>query len=294
MADHPYASGEYARALGYIGRSIPLAEWGAFVVARPISTGGEDAVGPYPLTVFADGADIGAGLAHLRQQGLVSVVLVPDPFASPDHDVLAKSFHVCRPFKKHAVIDLTISPYNPTRHHRDRIRRGHRRCAVQIVNLSDRIEVWENLYRNLIDRHSIAGAALLSPSYFSEIANDKRFITFEASVGPDICGMTIWFEFNGIGYSHLTAFDAKGYANGAGYALNDAAITHFQSCTVINLGGGAGLTDAVDDGLLSFKRGFANRDVTALLCGAILDETQYERLSVGREADFFPIYRGPR
>jgi hypothetical protein len=94
-------------------------------------------------------------------------------------------------------------------------------------------------------------------------------------------------------YNHLTAADATGYANGASFALYDAAIGHFAGAGVINLGGGAGGGDDPTGGLFAFKQGFANSQATAMLCGAVLDRPRYEALSTGHGDGFFPAYRGP-
>ena len=104
--------------------------------------------------------------------------------------------------------------------------------------------------------------------------------------------MTLWFEHAGVVYNHLTASNAAGYANGANFALYAAAIDHFAGAAVMNLGGGAGFEDDPDDGLAAFKRGFANAETRALLCGAVLDAERYAALRAGRQTAFFPAYRG--
>jgi hypothetical protein len=105
--------------------------------------------------------------------------------------------------------------------------------------------------------------------------------------------MTIWCEHAGVAVSHLTAANTLGYANGANYALNAAAIAHFGGAAMVDLGGGAGLVDDPDDGLAQFKRGFANAEAVAYLCGAVLDPARYAALAAGGPAPgFFPAYRG--
>ena len=116
---------------------------------------------------------------------------------------------------------------------------------------------------------------------------------FAAYVGDEVVGMAIRFAAEGVIYYHLSAVSAAGYASGAAYGLMAAALEHFTGCGVVHLGGGAGSGDG-SDGLAAFKRGFANGEVMAHVCGAVLDRAAYDRLSGGRaEAGFFPAYRAP-
>jgi hypothetical protein len=290
---HPYASEVYAEALEGLGRPVPIPEWESFVLARPIRGGLEDGVGPYPRTPIAAEADLLAGLERLRAAGLVSLVLVPDPLASPDPARMAKTFQLCRPFKSHVLIDRAAGPYAPTKHHADRIRRGRRRCRVELVALASKMEGWGELYGGLIERHAITGPAAFSDPYFPVLAQMSQITCLAAFVGDSLAAMTLWFEHAGVAVSHLTAANALGYAHGANYALNDAAIEHFAEAQVIDLGGAAGAADDPADGLFQFKRGFGNAQIQAFLCGAVLDPARYDDLTTGRgPTSFFPAYRG--
>jgi hypothetical protein len=289
---HPLASAAYAEGLAGREAVIAIPEWGSHLIRRPIASGRDDAIGIYPLQVFGRGADMAGGLARLAGQGLVSAVMVPDPLLCPAGD-MARTFEVCRPFKTHYLIDSARGAFAPSKHHRDRIRRGQRRCEILQVGLSDHLQDWTALYAGLIDRHAISGAATFSPGYFAMLAATPAVAAFAAFVDGTCAGMTLWFEAEGVVYNHLTAANALGYANGANFVLYDAAIRHFEGRGVMNLGGGAGFSDA-EDGLVAFKRGFANSEVRAHLCGAVLDPEAYAALSDGRSADaFFPAYRAP-
>lgn len=290
---HVYASAAYAESLAHIGRAVDVAPWGGFVLAREISGGGEDLTGAYPLASLAADARLRDGLDALAAAGFVSVVLVPDPLRGPAQAAWAQAFDLCQPFKTHYLIEPGQG-YAPTKHHRDRIRRGARRCAVEIVALGDHLAEWRDLYAGLAARRAIGGPAAFSEASFAAMARDARFTAFAARFEGRIVAMTIWFACDGVVYNHLTAADAEGYANGAVYALYDAAVARFGGEGVINLGGGAGFADNADDGLATFKRGFANARVKALLCGAVLDRARYAALSQGVQTDFFPAYRAPR
>lgn len=298
-SDHPYAAAGYAEALaGEPGRVIEAPEWGSRLLSRALpdgcgAPGLRDAAGVYPMTPIAADADLAGGLRRLSGEGLVSLVFVPDPLASPPPDRLRSAFGFCRPFKTHYLIDRSTAPYAPSKHHRDRIRRGHRRCRVETSPLAERLEAWTALYAGLVERRAITGAAAFGPAYFAALAREPRIVAFAAFVGEALGGMTLWFAYEGVAYNHLTAANALGYANGASYALYDAAIAHFSATgAIINLGGCAGPRDDPEDGLAAFKRGFANSAMQAHLCGAVLDPARYAALSAGRAGDgYFPAYR---
>ncbi len=294
MNRHPYATEAYARALaaGDGLRPIDVPEWASFVLARPVAGDGEDAAGPYPRTPLGAEADLEAGLRRLADENLVSVVLVTDPLSAPLPHRLTAAFDPCRPFKTHQLIDRARGAYAPSRHHRYEIRRAFSRCATKRVDLAVMLEPWITLYNGLIDRRAITGAATFSPAYFAMLAQDPTFVAFAATAEDRLVAMAIWFEHQGAVYNHLGASSEAGYAAGAGYALYDAAIAHFADAAVIDLGGGAGTADNPDDGLARFKRGFANSQAEALLCGVVFDRARYERLADGRRTSFFPAYRG--
>lgn len=287
---HPYATDAYADALSFVGPAVSTPEWSGFVLARPIDGGGVDALGPYPRTPLPPTTDLAAGLERLRGGGLVSVVLVPDPLLTPDNGRLAAAFEVCRPFKTHLLVDRARA-FAPSKHHRDEIRRGIRRCVVETVSLARELETWRALYNRLVARHEIVGVANFPDHYFEVLAGMKSITAFAAHVGGEIAAMSLWVEHAGVAISHLAAANELGYANSANYALYATAIEHFADAAVIDLGGGAGHDDNPEDGLFQFKRGFANAEAVAMICGAILDREEYGRLSAGRTTTFFPAYR---
>jgi hypothetical protein len=292
---HPYGQASYAAAIaeaeGWELEDVP--EWSTAMLLRPIPGDGRDAAGPYPRAPIPRDADLRGGLDRLRRLGLVSAVLVPDPLFAPASEALAAAFPVCRPFKSHFVVDRAAGGYAPSKHHRYEIRRANNRCAIEAVRLGDHLPDWTRLYAGLAERHEIKGPAAFSDGYFGLLASDPTYKTFAASVDGRIVAMAIWFEHEGVAVNHLGASDSTGYAAGASYALYDAAIEHFARCRHIDLGGAAGVSEAADDGLARFKRGFANAEATAFLCGAVLDQGAYARLVQNHPpSNFFPAYRG--
>jgi hypothetical protein len=295
-----YASLAYAQTLSHVGRPVAVAEWGTAVLLRDIdgAPGRFDATGPYPLCTFAPGADIPAGLAALRAMGAVSVVLVADPIGGPDASLLSPHFPLCRPFKTHHVIDRRLGPVLPSKHHRDRIRRGARHVSTRPVSLRDPVwqAHWCSLYAGLVEKRRITGLQAFPAESFNRLATlpPEQLLAFAAQA-PDgaVLAMQLWIRHGDCAYSHLTATSEAGYRAGATYAVYAAAIEHLADCLVLDLGGGAGHLDDPNDSLAAFKRGFANTTVMTSLCGAVLDAAAYAHLARGRSDGFFPAYRGP-
>lgn len=291
---HLYGTEAYVDGLAGEDRIIDIPEWNTHLLRRSVeqSAGVYDATGPYPYCPLPADCDLSGGLARLAQEGLVSAVLIPDPLIGPSQDQAAQQFGVCRPFKTHYLVDQTARTYAPTKHHRDRIRRGHRRCRIEIVALQDHLPQWSDLYAGLIERRDISGVAAFSPSYFEVLADDRYIVAFAAWINDVLVGMNLWYPWEGVCSNHLLAVSAEGYANGASYALYDAAISHFSG-QVLNLGGGAGVGNGAG-GLADFKRGFANDQVMSSIYGAILDQGRYRLLSQNTgQTDYFPAYRSP-
>lgn len=295
-----YASLAYAHTLSHVGRPVEVAEWGTAVLLRDIEGAPDrfDAMGPYPMCRVAPGADIPAGLARLRAMGAVSIVMVADPIGGPDSSLLSPHFPLCRPFKTHHVIDRRSGRALPSKHHRDRIRRGARHVTTTLVSLRDPAwqAHWCSLYAGLIGKRHITGLQAFPAASFHQLADlpSEHLLAFAAQAADGaVLAMQLWIRQGDRAYSHLTATSEVGYRVGATYAVYAAAIDHLADCIVLDLGGGAGPLDDPTDSLAAFKRGFANATVMTSLCGAVLDQAAYTELADDRSDAFFPAYRGP-
>ena len=292
---HPYAGLRYAETMAHVGRPLWVEPWNTAMLLRDAPRGMVDAAGPYPLGVLGEGADLPAGMEVLRTAGAVSVVVVADPFAAPEPDRLRDAFGMINPFKTHWTVERAAGPFAPTPHHRQRIRIAERRCRVRQAALREHLDDWCRLYAELSERHAITGLHAFPRASFAALAEMEGLHAFlaEAEAG-EVIAMHLWVDDGQVAYSHLAATSAEGYRAKAPYALYAAAIEHFAAREAVDLGGGAGLADSAGDGLAQFKRGFANASRTAHLCGQILDEAAYARLSAGRAAGgYFPAYRAP-
>lgn len=291
---HPYAAAAYARVYEGVAEPLWVEPWGAFVLVRDIpGGGGRDALGMYPLAPFRRDADLGAGLAWLKAQGLVSIGLVPDPSASPPLADLQAAFELCMPFKTHMLVDYGREVAF-TKHHQGKVRRAHDKVRVEAVALDRHVDAWCGLYGNLVDRHDIHGLSAFSREAFLRLAEVPGLTAVAAFSQEAIVSMHLWVTdpATGVGYSLLAATSAEGYRLSAAYAVNDASIRLLSGLKRLNLGGGAGL-QAEDDGLTYFKRGFANDEVTAYFCASILDPERYPALNgaPARCTTPFPAYR---
>jgi hypothetical protein len=288
-----FARSEYAAAFG-LGW-MEVVEWQTAVLVRPIpATTYSDALSCYPLTVFGPDADLGAGLERLRQAGLVSIALVPDPLTSPAPEALAGAFELCRPFKTHYLIDREAGPVHFAKNHRWSVRQAGKHCGFEAIDLRENLEIWLALYRHTVARHQATGIYDFAPAYFRALAKMPEVTALAARHEGEIVAVILWVRDGDIVFAHLEGGSPAAYRTYATYGLIAAANEHFADCRVIHLGGAAGLEPEKRNGLAHFKRGFANREVTAYFCGSCLDPARYATLIGDRpHTTFFPAYRKP-
>ena len=293
---HPYASKTYARSLVHAGTAFAVPEWGSHVLTRPIAGSAlKDATGAYPLAVLAVDADVEAGLVRLAAAGLVSAVMVVDDRLRPGLDRMEAAFGGVRRFKSHFVYDRTLGPPAYDKHHRYEIRRAAGRVEAREIDLAHHLPAWIALYDELSARHGLGGVHAFPALHHKTLAHLAGVRTFGAFLEGELVSAHIFVTDAGYAVSHLAASSPEGYRNGAAYAVNALAIETLTDCEAINFGGGAGAGDDPADGLVRFKKGFANHIAASWLCGAILDAEAYRALSadVG-DNGFFPAYRGTR
>jgi hypothetical protein len=293
---HPYAMLPYANTLSHVGSPLWVSAWQTYVIVRRWHAS-IDAIGPYPLTFIADGANLEAGMDELRNSGVVTITGVVDGLVGPTPVQLRDAFPVVRPFKAHYLVDRIADDYVPSRHHAYEIRRAARRgVEVELVSLHDIMDEWSILYDELIVRHGINGSPRFSRASFEALAECEGLVAFGGYVDDALVSCHLWFHYRHFAWSHLAATNATGYSAGAAYAVYDHAIRYFAD-RVINLGGAAGNADVREGGLAVFKSGFSNRQQTCHLIGKVLDPARYEALcsfaGADARAEYFPSYRDP-
>ena len=286
----------YARSLAELGTPVALPACGGWLVRRAIpGTTLVDAIGAYPVFACDDWSALGRDLASLADH-LVSVTVVADPFADVRELDLRASFDVVFPFKRHYVIDLAAAPSIGPRHRRN-VQRAARAVQVHVCGEPlAYLDEWCGLYEGLLHRHGGGTTRPLSRAAFDAQFRVPGLTVFRATEGEHTVGLHLWYASGGIGYGHLGATSARGYALQASYALYAAAIAHFRGrLSWLDLGGVAGASDADEqDGLRQFKAGWATDTRTAFLCGRVLQPGAYARLvrdvSEGC-TPYFPLYR---
>lgn len=294
---HPYATHQYAAALSHVGRVVDVPYWGTSVIARlvPGTVGCWDITGTYPIAALDHDADLRGGLNELRKQGFISVALALDEFHRPPDGEHWACFNIMRTFKTHYVHrghqSAIGGAYKPSKGHARHIAKARKAVEVRAIKLEDHLERWLDLYSVIVEKHGMTGVHDFSRDYFSKIGQVPGIETLAGFIGPEMVCANIWAVHGGRAHSHLVASNMLGYETEAAYAVTDQAFWEFAHCDLINLGGGAGVDDS-DEGLCRFKKGFCNSTSQGYIAGAILDPDGYERLTPGRNTDFFPAYRG--
>jgi len=294
-----YASPVYARSLSEFGIPLALQRSGGWLLQRKI-TGfeDEDAMWPYPIFSCLDWRALREDLDELKDC-LVCASVVTDPFGDYDKVLLKQCFSdIVMPFKQHFVVELSqpresfVSP-----HHQRNARRALEVLQVeQCETPQDHLDEWVELYKTLIERHSIKGIVAFSRQAFDEQLKVPGIVAFRALYEGKTVGMVLWYVQNKVAYYHLGAYSTQGYELRASFALFWKIIHYFASngLSWLNLGAGAGSQNDGQDGLTRFKRGWATGTRPAYFCGHIFNRRKYQEIVEAKDipmVNFFPAYR---
>jgi len=295
-----YLHPAYAHALSEYGQPVCLPQCGGWVLERRIpGCDAMDAMGCYPLFMCQDWSSLHLDLETIDRHW-VSLVLVADPFGDYSADYLKACFpDVMTPFKQHYVIDLRQSPHDfVIDHHKRNARKALQKVTVEVSpDPLALLDEWVSSYDVLIRRHQIRGITAFSRQSFARQMQVPGLVVFRASAEDATVGMLLWYIVGNVGYYHLGAYNEMGYDLRASFALFWHAITYFAEIGVkwLNLGAGAGIHGATDDGLSRFKRGWSNGTRLAYLCGRVLDREKYQEIVSCRggpsQVSYFPLYR---
>jgi hypothetical protein len=289
----------YVAASAENGRAVRLPGSGGWLIERPIAGSPfRDAIAPYPFLFCSNWRSLRQDIADAGR-GLVSIAAVTDPFADVDEATLRTCFKdLVRPYKEQLVIDLSQRPETfVSRHHRDCARKGLKMLTVEkCENPAAHLAEWLALYDTLVERNRITGAALVSPETVRGLIAAEGVHLFRARKGEHTAGINICMAQGEHVYFHLAAFSPEGYRHFASYALLWTVIEYFAAAgaRLCNFGAGAGAFNQGEDGLVAYKRGWANATRMTWLCGTICDAEAYRYLAAGRQAvhsTYFPAYR---
>jgi hypothetical protein len=293
-----YRHPEYALSLVEYGRPRELEKSGGWLLERSIpGTAHRDAMGLYPLFHCRDWHGLPDDLQTLRQEGLISLVVVSIlPRAELDLAVF-NHFDVVRPFKTHYLADLGRLPdETASRHHRYHARKAAKVLEVDVPGAPlAYLDEWCMLYSAFASRLAISDLRVFSRVAFERLLAIPGVILFRALRHGQPVGAQIILIQDDVAFAHLAAFTEEGYKCGASYFLDRHAMEYLRGrASYLNWGGGTGLEDADQSGLARYKQGWSTERRTAYLLGAVLDRAVYERLNarVGRESPtYFPRYR---
>lgn len=293
---HLYALHSYAQSLSHAGQALHVPHWDCSVLMRNINAHRSDAMGTYPLAIMPPEADIAGGLAHLRDHGLVSVVLVLDDVHRPSLESLQQHFTLVRPFKTHYLYRPDGDEPHYDAHHRYELKQALKHLRTGPLDWPRDFSAWVRLYSMLISRRNLSGVHDFPETHHRFLSESENIVGIGAWNDKDeLVSAHLWTVNRNKVHSHLAASSEEGYRTRAAYAVNDASLRFFKNAAHINLGGGAGFGDRPDDGLAAFKRGFSNAVASSYIVGAVLDKDAYTELSTHQEAsDFFPAYRTPK
>jgi hypothetical protein len=295
MSGRAYSHPGYAASLSEFGRPRELSRSGGWVLERQIPrTDDNDLMGPYPLFTCDDWSGLPADLDELGD-AFVSVVVVVDPLADVDEAALSQAFPDLRAeMKPHFVRNLERPGQLPS-HHRRHVRRASSASKTEICrDPVEHLDDWTRLYAELAERHRITGIRAFSRTAFRQQLELPGMVAARAETDGMTVGMALFLEDAPHAYYHLAAYSSEGYDISASYALFALAFEHLaeRGVTRVDLGGGAG-TNPNGNGLVRFKRGWANEERVARLCGRILNRPRYDELSGDKRSgtDWFPAYR---
>jgi hypothetical protein len=293
-----YCHRQYAESFAEVGQPRELPNCRGWLLERAIpGTPQRDGMGCYPLFDCCNWAGLPVDLAGLAE-ALVSVSLVVNPFSDVAETDLRCWFDVVIPFKQHYVTDLR-RPVDDlvARQHRRNLQKASGLVEVDICrNPLDFLAAWCDLYGHLAARHGITGIRAFSRTAFEKQLGVPGLVMFRALAAEDIVGLHLWYVRDRVAYGHLGATSTRGYELMASYALYWYAVQYFRThVDWLDLGGVAGVSEEESlDGLRQFKAGWATGTRQAFLCGRILQQDAYDRLSAERattKTSYFPAYR---
>ena len=292
-----YLHPDYARSLAAFGEPRVLPGSGVSVLVREISgTSRVDALGVYPLVCCRDWSALAGDLTAVAGDWL-SLALVVDPFSGFCEAELRALFDPVRLFKEHFVAELG-PPVEAmaSKHHRYYARQSLKTVEVRAMERPiDHLDEWCDLYGELIRRHELRGIKAFNREAFAIQLTIPGMVMLRAADAQGPVGMHLWYVQGEVAYSHLAAFNARGYDAMAAYALYWHAITWFTGrVKFLNFGAGAGVSTDATDGLTRFKRGWSNASRSAWFCGRVFDREACDRLTAERApagTAYFPAYR---
>jgi len=294
-----YLHKNYANSFECYGKPRLLESCGGYIIERAIEgTKYHDGAGIYPMFDCQDWDNLQHDMNNINDK-LISLSLVANPFGKYEHNNLQNLFTDCFfPYKTHYVIDFKKQFFKAvSKNHKRNAKKAVSNLEISKVNDPGKIgSEWVMLYDELIRRHKIKHIAKFSSDSLIQQLTIPGASIFQAKLKDEIVGIIVFFVNDEIVYYHLAAYSEKGYEKCASFGIFWLALEYFskQGFRLMNLGGGAGICEDSEDGLIRFKRGWATDTRTAYFCGKIFNKSIYKELAEKNNRihqDFFPAYR---
>ncbi len=283
------------------------------LVVRAIPGGGFDATSPYgypgPLVGGIGGQEwlpraFAAGMPALRAAGLVTVFVRLHPLLNPSP---SEGVGTLVRHGETVSVDLTISHdemWAQTRlnHRRDIARTLRSGYVARMDDEWKHLATFTRMYRATMSRRSAAHYYFFDDGYFDSLrdALGERLHLCVVERDGAIAAAGLFVETDGLVQYHLSGTGAEFVR-----LQPTKLMIHFvrgwakeRGNRVLHLGGGVGSSS---DSLLQFKAGFSPLRHPFSTLRMVIDEQEYRRLVVTRDAlvdpeartDFFPLYRHP-
>lgn len=294
-----YLAPAYAEALAEFGTLLHMPRSGGYLLRRQIpGTAQDDAMGLYPLFCCNDWNALGDDLAAL-DPGIVSAVLVPDPFGDYAPDLLADTFDVVRPYSERYVAKLDVPTARlVSTHHRKCAAKGLAQLQVETcARPQDHLDEWLALYKQIRQRHRITDIRAFSTESFRRQLRVPGLAMFRARHEGRTVAIHLWMTQGRCAYGHLAGHDKAAYGLNAAYALYWHALESFRGTVeLVDLGATTGDDARARDGLAYFKKGWATGTRMSYICGRVLKADAYAALTARmhpQPTGYFPAYRAP-
>jgi hypothetical protein len=203
-----------------------------------------------------------------------------------------------RPFKTHFVTDLALA-------RRAVVSVDHQRCARSAFNRGVRVIECDAPLMHVDHCMALYGRAMAALQVPMQRRFSRASMEIQLSVSgacmlradteEGTVGYGIFMLSGDVAYAHVTAYTPEARRVRASCAMYWTAMDLLADrVRWIDWGGNAGPVDDQSSSLASFKRGWASDTRVAYLCGSVLDEGRYRRLtqeSGTTGSPYFPAYR---
>jgi len=285
-----YRSPDYHRSYKENG-SVEYVEGLPFLV-RELPGGLKDAFSIYP---FMSRGDIHWLTIHsiLREKNVskewVASTIVTDPMELPpqvyDNSVIEK-------FRDHFIVDLpTWDLKNCNKNTRKNVRRLRGLDLELLTEIGNNNSFsFHSLYQNTVQKYNIEGLLNFSENQISSQIHTPGSVLIsllDYDLLGDPLGTQFFYIIDDCAYWHISGYSPECSRIAGSFLLIDEAIRVFKHMGLpkLVLGSGAG-----NQGLESFKKGFATEVKNNYIIKTVHDQDNYDKLAIPGNS-FFPAYR---